>query len=343
MEPAFRNRASPTSTPPTVSTCSRAASPALQSLFTPENISPTSQSRGEQILDSTILQSYNHGDLSAQNPMVVFGYSQSASISSEVMRELAGQGVPSDDVHFVLIGDPDNPNGGSEIVTSNLFPAYLQDNVATPNDLYPTDVYTAEYDGVADFPKYPINLLSDLNAALGFIYEHGTYLSLTPEQISNAIQLPTSAADTMVNYYMIPAESLPLLDPLRLIPILGQPLYDLLEPDTRILVNLGYGSIDQGWAPGDADVVSTSGLLPDINLGELSTALGAGLQTGVSNFFADLANPDTYKIIPLLENPSLTEIADAGYLYGFLPTPDPTPSEALQGIIELFQAFTAMT
>jgi len=33
-------------------------------------------------------------------------------------------------------------------------------------------------------------------------------------------------------YYIIPAESLPLLDPLRLIPIIGQPLYDLLEPDT---------------------------------------------------------------------------------------------------------------
>ena len=98
------------------------------------------------------------------------------------MRELAGQGVPSDDVHFVLIGDPNNPAGGSEVVTSNLYPQYLQDYVATPNDLYPTDVYTAEYDGVADFPKYPINLLSDLNAALGFIYEHGTYLSLTSEQ-----------------------------------------------------------------------------------------------------------------------------------------------------------------
>jgi hypothetical protein len=49
----------------------------LQSLFTPENASPTSESRGEQILDSTILQDFDHGDLSAQNPVVVFGYSQS--------------------------------------------------------------------------------------------------------------------------------------------------------------------------------------------------------------------------------------------------------------------------
>ncbi len=316
----------------------------LQSLFTPENASPTSETRGEQILDSTILQKFDSGDVSPQNPLVVFGYSQSASISSEVMRELAGQGVPSDDVHFVLIGDPNNPAGGSVVMTSNLSPQYLAANVATPNDLYPTDVYTHEYDGVADFPKYPLNLLSDLNATLGFIYEHGTYLSLTPEQVSDAIQLPTTSADTMVNYYIIPAESLPLLDPLRLIPIAGQPLYDLLEPDTQILVNLGYGSIDQGWASGYADVVSTSGLFPaDLNLGDILSALGNGLQKGVSAFIADLGNPDTYKIIPLVQNPSLSLVAEAGYLYGFLDSPTPTPPEALQGIIELIQAFTAMT
>ena len=316
----------------------------LQSLFTPEDASPTSETRGEQILDSTILQMFDKGDLSAQNPLAVFGYSQSASISTEVMRELAGQGVPSADVHFVLIGDPDNPAGGSEVAMSDLSPQYLTANVATPNDLYPTDVYTHEYDGVADFPKYPINLLSDLNATLGFIYEHGTYLSLTPEQISDAIQLPTTAADTMVNYYIIPAESLPLLDPLRLIPIIGQPLYDLLEPDNKILVDLGYGSIDQGWASGDADAVSASGLFPtDLNFDDVLTALGNGLQQGASDFIADLGNPDTYQITPLVDNPSLSEVADAGYLYGFLDTPNPTPTDALQGIIELVQAFTAMT
>jgi hypothetical protein len=322
----------------------RGFSGTLQSLFTPEDASPTSETRGEQILDSTILQKFDSGDVSAQNPLVVFGYSQSASISSDVMRELAGQGVPSDDVHFVLIGDPDNPAGGSEIVNSNLSPEYIAANVATPNDLYPTDVYTHEYDGVADFPKYPINLLSDLNAALGFIYEHGTYLSLTPEQIADAIQLPTTAADTMVNYYIIPAESLPVLDPLRLIPIIGQPLYDLLEPDAKILVDLGYGSIDQGWASGDADLVSASGLFPtDLNFDDVLTALGNGLQQGASDFIADLGNPDTYQITPLVQNPSLSEVADAGYLYGFLDTPHPTLSEAIQGITELLQAFTALS
>lgn len=316
----------------------------LQSLFTPENISSTSQVRGEQILDATILQKINGGGVSAENPLVVFGYSQSAAISSAVMRQLAGQDVPSEYVHFVLIGNPDNPVGGMTVETSSLYPQYLADNVATPNDLFATDVYTREYDGVADFPRYPLNLLSVLNAAMGFVYAHGTYLSLTPEQVADAVQLPTSAADTMVRYFMIPSESLPLLDPLRLIPIIGQPLYDLLEPDTRILVNLGYGSIDHGWAPGDADVVSDPGLFPtNLNLSDVFSALGNGLQKGISDFIADLGDPATYQITPLLENPSLTDIAEAGYLFGFLDSPHPNLSEAVQGISELIQAFSAMT
>lgn len=62
---------------------------------------------------------------------------------------------------------------------------------------------------------------------------------------------------------------------------------------------LGYGSIDQGWAPGDADLVTTSGLFPtDLNLGDVVSALGSGLQQGVTNFLADLINPGTYQIIP---------------------------------------------
>ncbi|CAJ1494403.1 PE-PPE domain-containing protein [[Mycobacterium] kokjensenii] len=315
----------------------------LQSLFTPENTSATSQVRGAQILDSTILQKIADGGVSAENPLVVFGYSQSAAISSAVMRQLAGQDVPSDHVHFVLIGNLNNPVGGLTVETSGLYPQYLQDYVATPNNLYPTDVYTYEYDGVADFPRYPLNLLSVLNAFMGMIYQHGTYFSVTPEQIANAVELPTSAADSMVNYYMIPAEGLPLLEPLRLIPIVGQPLYDLLEPVTRVLVNLGYGNIEHGWAPGDADVVSTPGLFPDLDLGDVLSALGNGLQQGIQDFFDDLLDPETYRFTPLLDNPSLTALQEAGYIFGFLPSAHPTWAEAAQGISELFQAFAATT
>ena len=158
------------------------------------------------------------------------------------MEQLWNQGVPSDDVHFVLVGDTAAPNGG-------LLERFDFDDLSvpsfgitfgdpTPADLYPTDVYTLEYDGFADFPQYPIDPLSDLNAFAGMIYEHLTYLGLDPGQIQNAVPLETTG-DSLTDYYMIPVQDLPLLDPLRLIPFVGNPLADLLQPDMTVLVNLG--------------------------------------------------------------------------------------------------------
>ena len=48
---------------------------------------------------------------------------------------------------------------------------------ATPSDDYVTNIYSLEYDGFADFPRYPLNFLSDLNAFLGIATLHGTYLN----------------------------------------------------------------------------------------------------------------------------------------------------------------------
>ena len=216
----------------------------------------TSLGQDQQIMVSDIEGQIAAGGVSPENPVVVFGYSQSSDAASQIMSELAQQGVPSDDVHFVLVGDPQNPNGGfvntfdSPAGNTAAFTPFDQSfEPATPSDLYPTDIYTLEYDGFADFPHYTTNLLSDLNAYLGVFLEHFLYLDITPAQIDSAILLPGSEALTgegLTDYYLIPSAGLPILEPLLLIPGIGQPLYDLLEPDTQILVNLGYGSITEG-------------------------------------------------------------------------------------------------
>ncbi len=238
-------------------------------------------------------------------------------------------------MHFVLVGDPQNPNGG--LLNTFDFPpgntsAFTALDVpfepATPSDLYPTDIYTLEYDGFADFPHYTTNLLSDLNAMLGFFFEHFMYLDITPEEINSAIPLPGSEALTgegLTDYYMIPNDNLPILQPLLLIPGIGQPLYDLLEPDTQILVNLGYGSITEGWNQGPANVPTTFGLFPDVNQTQLSDALSNGWQQGVTDALHDLQSPVSYQdqVAPLLpfvdslytaacapENASFTDVVD---------------------------------
>lgn len=295
----------------------------LVSLWTPENVSSTSQAVGGQILYSTVMDRITGGDVDADHPVVVFGYSQSAAISVGLMERLADQGVSNDLVRFVLIGSPD---------TSGV-----------PTDLYHTDVYNYEYDPVAFQPTY-FNPLADLNSILGFIYGHSVLLSATPEQVASAIELPTADPDSLTTFHMITSESLPLLNPLRLIPILGHPLYELLEPVTRILVNLGYGNIDHGWPPGDVDVPAPSGLFPtEIDYGELLSALGNGVQQGISNAVASVLDPATYQIVPLVEDPSLAGLIQEGYIVGAIDSPTPTLDEALTGLVNFFEGFTDTT
>jgi len=318
----------------------------------------TSLGQDQQIMVSDIESQIAAGGVSPENPVVVFGYSQSTDASSLIMSQLAQQGVPSDDVHFVLVGDLQNPNSGflntfdfpaGNTSAFNAFDASFYP--PTPSDLYPTDIYTLEYDGFADSPHYPINLLSDLNADVGVFLAHFLYLDITPQKISSAQLLPGSEALTgegLTDYYMIPNDNLPLLEPLLLIPGIGQPLYDLLEPDTRILVNLGYGSITEGWNQGPANVPTTFGLFPDINPTQLFDALSNGLQQGITDALNDIQNPISYQdqIAPFLpfvnavstiglapENPSFTEFLD-GFLtlLGF-PVSDVTLSSPPADII----------
>jgi hypothetical protein len=307
-----------------------------QSLFTPEGFYPTtgvkslpaftSELQGAQILDDTIRGQIAGGQVDAANPVVAFGYSQSSALSSLTMAQLAEQGVPTDDVRFMLVGDTAAPNGG----LLERFDVPLGSHPSIPSlgltfgyptpDLYPTDVYTLEYDGFADFPQYPMDVVSDLNALVGLVLEHFTYLGLEPEQIANAIPLETTADDTLTNYYMIPQEHLPLLDLVRLIPFTGNPLADLLEPDMRVLVNVGYGSITDGWSHGPANVETPFGLFPpDLDFGDVLTALAKGIPEGITAAVKDLFNPENYDVIAsIAENPAVGPLLRSAYAVGDL-------------------------
>lgn len=93
-----------------------------QAFDTPEGFYPTtgvnsltayaSEAQGAKILDDATTGQIASGRVDAANPVVVFGYSQSAAMSTFTMEQLQAQGVPTDDVHFVLLGDTAAPNGG---------------------------------------------------------------------------------------------------------------------------------------------------------------------------------------------------------------------------------------
>lgn len=240
-----------------------------------------SVARGVTSLNNAILQAKPTGG----NPLVVFGHSQSAVVSSLVMPQLLSEGFTSPSVNFVLTGDPMNPNGGAlERFAGLQFPSLgLTFYGATPSNDFTTYIYSGEYDGFADFPKYPIDFLADLNALMGIIYVHPTYQYMTATQINGAIVLPQSGAPSMTTYYMIPTANLPLLDPLRAIPYIGNPLADALQGPLTPLINWGYGDPNYGWSTGPANVPTPFGFLPPLSD---TTALGSALASSTQQGFS---------------------------------------------------------
>ena len=286
----------------------------------------SSVGQGMAILESTIAADQAAGDTST-----VFGYSQSSTVASYVMQQLDPSGTPQPDsgLNFLLVADPSNPNGGAlerfagfettsgQTVSDPLnLPSlgFVFDN-ATPADDYVTSIYSLEYDGFADFPRYPLNFLSDLNAFLGIATLHGTYLNgfepgnggPSAEQIADATLLPGSAADgtadSLTNYYMID-ETPPL------VALLPQPLQDLLGPDLTYLINLGYGDGSLGYSvtpDSPADVPTPFGLFPDVSLSTVLSTLATDTQQGITALEND-PTAWTSLLEPTSSEQSLTEL-----------------------------------
>ena len=186
----------------------------LQVLTTPE-LSEESPSTLTDADDVTLAVenefNANPGAFSTEDPLTVFGYSQSAAAESIAMTQINdysmahGDSIPLDDLHFVFIGDPALPSG----IGPNLMPdldsligpakadTILTDlglsdlgvysvlaNV-TPDDLYPATIYTLDGDGVADFQQdFTAGGLHD--ALHNLFTTHAEYLGLTPTQIADA-------------------------------------------------------------------------------------------------------------------------------------------------------------
>jgi len=311
-----------------------------QVVTTPEQLYPFTGPNALTLNNSipqgvTALDTSIRPQLAAGNKVVVFAYSQGAGVASQEAANLAASPNPPSpgQLSFVLIGDPSTPNGG--ILTRFQIPGapplslpslgLTFSGAPTTNTPYPTAVYNEEYDAAGDSPQYPLNILADLNATVGFLTQHLGFLSLTPAQINSAVKLPTTGGNT--SYYMIPAANLPLLAPVRLIPLVGDPIADLLQPDLRVLVNLGYGSITNGWSPDPANVVTPLGLFPtNINPADLVTALANGAVQGVTNALNDLKTPQLLDLSPL--SPFLSGLSTVGF------TPSATPS--LQDLLNVF-------
>lgn len=175
----------------------------LQVLTTPELIQqgPSSLTGASDIV-LAVQNAFNAdpGAFDAEHPLVVFGYSQSATAGSIAMTRLADSGIPTDAVHFVFIGNPSTPDGiwqymesamtavfGADLATYllNLFGITGVLGTLTPNDLYPATIYGLPEDPVSNF-RDVYDTYGLWGALLGVLGQHVWYLGLTPEQVADA-------------------------------------------------------------------------------------------------------------------------------------------------------------
>ncbi|UGT91215.1 PE family protein [Mycobacterium ostraviense] len=259
------------------------------------------------------------------NKVVNFGFSQSAVVSTNVITDLMalppGMRPDPSQLSFVLAGNPATPNGGFFTRFPGITIPWLDITFteATPPDSpYPTTIYAAQYDPASDFPRYPLNFLADLNALMS-TGRHDTYPNL---DVADAVPLPTSPGyNGNTQYYMFMTKDLPLLHPLRDIPIVGEPLAELIQPNLRVLVDLGYS--DWGNGQDYANVVTPASLfsIPDpfVVGRELADGTVKGVQASLVEVGAlpQSALPNEYPYLPSLDTdvnfyvgqPTVTDIS----------------------------------
>lgn len=278
-------------------------------VYTPEEFWPTFGSRtfddsvdvGVANLDACLtgaggcIAHIYPGGAGAADEFVVFGYSQSARVASIEKRNLIDQYGDDLDtapvVSFVLIGNPNRPNGGILERFNGLHIPILDVTFdgATPTNScddtvchFATADISRQYDGWSDFPVDPLNLLADVNAIAGIAYLHPDYFGGTEVNGVTTYLYQGQVGDT--NYYMIPSARLPILAPLAQIGV-PDPVLAAFDAPLRVMVEWGY---DRQTSPGTPTTVQLIRLRnPLTDLANLAVAIPTGWDDGISEAVGD--------------------------------------------------------
>jgi hypothetical protein len=227
--------------------------------------------------------------LEAGQDVTVFGYSQSAVVSTLAMQgllaDVPGGSYDPDNLHFVLIGDPNSPIGGilSRLHFADGFDGNMQHIPflgiplgigAGPTD-FSASVYSTEYDGWSNFPQDPTNLVAVLNALMGILAVHGAYFN---DNLGNAVDLGSIGEN---DFYMLPTTELPILGPLYGLGDIGKLVGDALAPLLKVAIDWSYGNPgapDAGITVDGVDPIGAAGAWAVTATGHLSE------DTGVAGF-----------------------------------------------------------
>ncbi|SBS79228.1 PE-PGRS family protein (fragment) [uncultured Mycobacterium sp.] len=199
---------------------------------------------GRGSLDDQIMNAVADGD-----PVVIAGLSEGTLVINRELAYLATtpSAPPADLLKFALFSGPE----------SGLFDVYLPAGAWLPlvnytvhrlaDSQYDVSVVFHQYDGWADPPDRPWNLLAVVNSLVATLYLHnGPALALPSDAVE--VSRVTSRLGGTTTTYMIPSATLPLLGPLQQ---LGVPerAVDALNSVLKPIVDAGYSTVTPADGP----------------------------------------------------------------------------------------------
>ncbi|MEB3023482.1 MULTISPECIES: PE-PPE domain-containing protein [Mycolicibacter] len=192
------------------------------SLYTPSALGPTDPNLADDVryILKAVYEQIAAGTVSAESPLWLFGYSQSAAAASMAAIELEAAGVPSEYLHFVLVGNSASAHGGFLNMFLDSMPALWKQFLVANSDLlaftnsaglttpefFPTDVFTITNDGFANWPASILDFDALLSALYGMAVSHNLYLGLSPHNIPD-VAVPDHVQG-LANYYSIALEGI---------------------------------------------------------------------------------------------------------------------------------------
>jgi hypothetical protein len=188
----------------------------------------------------------------SDKPVVVAGVSMGSIVINHALTRFEDDpNAPSpDQVSFAVFSDPQR--GLLRLLPDGfMLPGYV--NVPVPDSPYDVTSIYGEYDGWADPPDRPWNLLATVNAVMGGWFVHGTeiYANLDTVPEEN-ISATTNSQGGTVTTYRVPTAQLPLTMPLR--GFLPAAVVDRIDDLIRPVIDSAYvrhdGPGDRRQAPG---------------------------------------------------------------------------------------------
>lgn len=323
----------------------------LVAVYTPEEFFPVvgsktfddSVAEGADNLDGCMTTGCDSHVVTEPDPgvsddWVIVGYSQSARIASMEKQRLIDEyrddwiaGEPTPDVSFLLLSNPNRPNGGVLMRFHGLTIPFLGVTMdgATPTDScegdtchLPTVDVAQQYDALGgDFPLYPLNLLATLNSLAAYLMLHGDMPYAGMDEVDED---QGQFGDT--HYYMVGADILPLLMPLEQ---LGVPraLLRVIDAPLRVLIETAYR---RDISPGEPVPAQ---LVPVINPVSLLANLLASIPIGIDDGIEEVTGERPLGTQPAGIYGVGGEDEDLeGAPVGFIPLgkPDPTTSTEVE-------------